>query len=82
MRQLLAARVCIEDGFNTRDLMEMSGIRHEFQARILLETARKTTLASCCDAVKLCADTAYALNSAPEPEARLIDLLVKLAYKV
>jgi len=81
MRQFLAARVCIENSLGRKDLCEMCGIRHEFQAKLLMETARKTTLANCRNAVLLCVDTAYALNSSPEPEARLTELIARLAFQ-
>ena len=79
MRQLLAARICIENNSGKNTLIDMCGIRHEFQARALLDTARRTTLRDCREAVLLCAQTAYELNSTPEPEARMIELIVKLA---
>ena len=80
MRQLLAARVCLDRGLGRDALMDLCGIRYEFQARTLMETARKTTLSKCRDAVLRCADAAYDLNSAPEPEARLTELIVRLAF--
>ena len=80
MRQFLAARICLDDGMDKADLMEMCGIRFDFQAAILLDTARKTTLSNCRDAVLLCSQAAFDLNSAPEPEARLIELLTKIAF--
>jgi len=79
MRQLLAARVCIEHNLNSTKLMEMSGIRHEFQARTLMSTARKTTLSYCQNTVLFCSATALELNSGAEPESRLIELVAKLA---
>ena len=79
MRQLLAARVCIETRSGKKALMDMCGIRFDFQADTLMNTARKATLTRCRDAVLLCAKTAYDLNSAPEPEARLVELLTQLA---
>ena len=82
MRQLLAARICIESNSGIKTLIGICGIRHEFQAKLLIDTARKTSLAGCCDAVLLCADTAFALNSAPEPEARLTELIARLADAV
>ena len=80
MRQFLAARVCIENRLDTKALIDMSGIKHEFQAKMLMDTARKTTLSGCREAVLHCADTAFALNSAPEPETRLVELIARLAY--
>jgi DNA polymerase-3 subunit delta len=80
MRQLLAARVCLENNSGRNTLIDMCGIKHEFQARALMDTARRTTLKNCRDAVLLCAQTAYELNSVPEPESRLTELIVKLAF--
>jgi len=79
MRQLLAARVCIDSNLGKTALIEMCGIRHDFQARALLDSARKTTIRNCREAVLLCTQTAFELNSAPEPEARIIELIAKLA---
>ena len=80
MRQFLAARVCIENKVDRAELMKMCGIRYDFQAKILFDTARKTTLSKCREAVLLCAQAAFDLNSAPEPEARLVELVTRLAY--
>jgi len=80
MRQLLAARVCIESKMGKDKLIAICGIRHDFQARALLDTARKTSLPECREAVLLCAQTAYELNSAPDQEARLTELIAKLAF--
>ena len=80
MRQLLAARVCIENNSNRYDLMDMCGIRYDFQARTLMDTARGTTLSKCREAVLHCSDAAFDLNSAPEPEARLVELIARLAH--
>jgi len=80
MRQLLAARVCIENKIDKKPLMEMCGIRHEFQARTLFSTANKATLSDCRNAVLYCSETALELNSTTDPEARLVELITKLAH--
>ena len=80
MRQLLAARTCIDNGSGKNALMEMCGIKYDFQAVTLLDTARKATLSRCRDAVLLCAEAAHDLNSSPEPEARLVELVTRLAF--
>ena len=80
MRQLLAARVCIEDGLGKNDLMKMCAIMFDFQAKMLLDTARKSTLTACRDAVLNCAKAAYDLNSSPDPESRLVELITQLAF--
>ena len=79
IRQLLAARVCVENGMDKSALMEMCGLRHEFIARPLMDTARRMTLSDCRKAVLNCSAAAYGLNSAPEPEARLTELVARLA---
>jgi len=80
MRQLLAARICIENKLGKETLIDMCGIRYEFQARSLIETARRMTLARCRQAVLICAQTAFDLNSSSEPEARLTELIARLAH--
>ena len=79
MRQLLAARACIESKLGKPDLMKMCAINYDFQAQMLLDTARKTTLHNCCRAVLDCAQAALDLNSAPDPEARMVELVARLA---
>ena len=79
MRQFLAARVCIEENLSKKELIDMCGIRFDFQATALINAARKTTLEVCRDAVLLCAEAAYDLNSTSEPEARLIELVARFA---
>jgi len=81
MRQLLAARVCIENNLGKTKLMEICSIRHEFQARILMSTAQKATLKACRNAVLNCSETALELNSTTEPESRMIELVTKLALQ-
>ena len=82
MRQFLAARVYLENGLGIRELIDLCGIRYDFQAETLMKTARKATLARCRDAVLLCAEAAYDLNSASEPEARLVELITRLALGI
>jgi len=79
IRQLFAARICIENNLSKSDLMDMCSIRHEFQARNLMITAGKSTLLGCKNAVLYCSETALELNSAPEPESRVTELVAKLA---
>ena len=79
MRQLIAARVCIENNLGKSAFMKMTGIAHDFQATMLLNTARKTTLDDCRAAALLCTTAAYDLNSASEPESRLVELVTRMA---
>jgi len=78
MRQLLAARICIESNLGKARLIEMCGIRHDFQARILLNTAGGTTLHDCRNAVLNCSATALELNSSADPELRMVEFVTKL----
>ena len=82
MRQLLAARICIDNNLDKKALIDIIGLPKnlEFQAGYLLDTARKTTLVRCREYVLQCSETGYALNSQPDPELRIIELLAKLAF--
>ena len=80
MRQILAARVCYEDGSGKDALMEICGIRHEFMARSLFDTAKKAELADCANAVLSCAKTALMLNTSSRPEDCLKELVARLAF--
>ena len=79
MRQLLVARVCLENKLSKRELMDICSIRHEFQASNLMSTAGKSTLKDVKKKVLACSETALELNSTSEPESRMIELLTKLA---
>jgi len=79
MRQLLAARVCIESNLSSSVLMEISGVRHEFQARTLIGTARKSTLPACRNAVLFCSTAALELNSSSDPESCILELVCRLS---
>jgi len=81
MRQLLVARICIEKNLGSTALMDICGIRHEFQARTLISTANKTTLTDCRAAVLFCSETALELNSTTDPESRMVELVTKLALR-
>ena len=80
MRQFLAARVCIENDLPKKKLIEICGIRYDFQAETLMKTARKATLEQCRNAVLLCAGAAYDMNSTSESEACLVELVTQLAF--
>ena len=80
MRQLLAAVVCMESRLGIRELMDICDIRYEFQAKSLFDCARKTQRSWCVSAVRMCAVTAYELNSGGRDGAdQLTDLLLRLA---
>ena len=81
MRHLLTARIFAEAGLNIAAVKKACGIQHDFQAEFLFRTAKKATLPQCRDAVLLCSATAMELNSAPDPEARITELVIKLALK-
>ena len=81
IRQLLAARVCIDNKINKAEFKKMCGIRYDFHVDILLGAARKTSLAFCRNAVIMCAQTSKELNSIDEKEACIIELVTKLALE-
>jgi DNA polymerase-3 subunit delta len=79
MRQLLMARLCLNSGQGEKRLMDICGIRYDFQARSLMSSARQMTLEECRNAVLSCTETAYFMNTSGDPEALLIELLLRLA---
>lgn len=79
MRQLLAARVCIDNKTDRAAFKKMCDIRSDYPADILMYTARKTSLAYCRNAVLMCCKTAKELNSMSDPEARIVELVLKLS---
>ena len=81
MRQLLAARVWVENGLGRDSFMDVCGIRYDFQAASLLNTAKKTNLIHCRDAVLACSDAAVRLNSSSEPENCLVELVARIAFQ-
>ncbi|MDR0905627.1 MAG: DNA polymerase III subunit delta [Oscillospiraceae bacterium] len=78
LRQLLLARLYLDEGRGAAELMKTAGIRYDWQARNLLSAARKISIAKCKAAIALCCDAAFALNDGGG-EDTLIDLLLRLA---
>jgi DNA polymerase III delta subunit len=78
VRKLLAARICIENRLDAAELIDICSLRFDWQARPLLDAARKMSLAACRDAVAACAETAFELNNS-DPEAAIVELVARLA---
>ncbi|UOO38662.1 DNA polymerase III subunit delta [Oscillospiraceae bacterium CM] len=79
LRQLLAARVLLDNALGEKTLMTLAGIRYDFQARGLYASARKTPLSYARQAVTESAETALRLNGGGDPEKLLTELVVHLA---
>lgn len=79
LRQLLLARLMLDSGQDTKQLMKTAGINFEFQARNLMNAARRLPLEQCRRYVLLAAEAAYQMNSGSDPEAVLTELLIRLA---
>ena len=54
LRRLYTARLAIDGGKDRTWLMELWGMKSDYQAKLLLTAARRTTTAWCADAVKMC----------------------------
>jgi len=63
MRKLYAARLAIEQGLGARFVMDVCGVKYEYVARMLLQSARGFTLPQLKAAVVLCAETDYRIKS-------------------
>ena len=82
LRQLYAAKLCGHSGIDAAQLMDMCSIRYDFQAKMLMRSAKNISLAACRNAVILSAQTAYAINSSGsdiQPEEHLKALITDLA---
>ena len=80
MRQLLTARVCLENNLGESTFMEISGIRYPFQAKAMLSSARGTETATCKNLVLACSEAAYYMNSGDDPTKQLTELFTKLVF--
>ena len=80
MRQLLFAKLAIEEGKNTRYLMDTYGIRYDFQAKNLMNNAKKLSVEMCRKAVLLCSETALSLNSGADAEAAMTELVASICF--
>jgi len=54
LRGLYTARIAIDSGKDKYWLMELWGMKSDFQAKLLLSAAKRTTSDWCADAVKQC----------------------------
>lgn len=80
MRQLLAAKICVENGRGARDLMEVCDIKYDFQARNLVSSVQRISKAWCKNASRACAAAAYQMNSGGGDNRELLSqLLIELA---
>lgn len=80
MRQLLAAQICGERGLGINNLMDICGIRYEFQAKHLLAAGRRQSSAWCKEAVRTCSQAALAMNQGSGDNGALLSqVLIELA---
>ena len=71
MRKLYAARLAEEHMLGARYVMEVCGIKYDFIANRLLQSARGFTLPQLRRAVEICAETDYRMKSSGEEDAEL-----------
>jgi len=80
MRQLLAARVCIDDGKDVGTFKEICSIMSEYQARGTFTSARRVSIQWCKSAVKICSETALKMNSeSGDYREMLTQMLIEIA---
>ena len=54
MRRIYTARLAIDGGKDKYWLMELWEMKSDYQAKLLLSAAKRTTASWCSDAVKMC----------------------------
>lgn len=80
LRQLLGVKVCIKSGMAISEIMDILDIRYEFQARGLIEAARRTSMSVCKNMMRRCVDAAYMLNSSQgDGDEILSQMLVRMS---
>lgn len=79
LKQLLTARICLDNKVNIKEYMKLADVRFEFQARALFEAARRTDTVRCAGFMEMAADTALRLNSTSgDDRALLTELAVRI----
>ncbi|MEG2000934.1 MAG: DNA polymerase III subunit delta [Evtepia sp.] len=81
LRQLLTARLLLDAGQGSHDLMELWGMRVSYPAERLMNAARRFSYEWCAMAVRRCAQTDVTLKSVSGVDGRdlLVNLLLELA---
>lgn len=80
MRRLYAARLAIDEGLGTAYVNEVCGIKYDFITKKLMSAARGFSLSQLESAVRLCAETDYAMKSSSVDDADLLrELLIRIA---
>ncbi len=75
MRRLQCARVLMENGKGTGDLMKLCGIG-EYPAKLTMGAARRLPPSFCSESVLLCLETDRQLKSSYDEPQRLLELLL------
>ncbi len=76
LRQLLMAKICLENGAGTKALMGLADIRFEFQARALMDAAKRTDKARCARMVRMASRAALDMNSTSRDGEEILTMLV------
>ncbi len=80
MRKLYAARLALEEKLGSSYVMEACGIKHEFIAKKLMQSARGFSMDQLQRAVELCAETDYRIKSSGLDDRELLkEAIVRIA---
>ena len=80
MRRLYAARLALDCGMDSAALAGSIGLKYEFVARNLMNSARGYTLSQLKEAVELCADMDYQMKSSSVDDRELLkEVIVRIA---
>lgn len=84
LRQLLSARLALQNGKQTTYLMELWGMRSSYPAEKLMTAARRFPLSWCRNAAIRCAETDLAMKSIRGADSRdlLVAFLLELSLEV
>lgn len=79
MRRLYAAKCAMAERLSGADMMALCGVRYDFIAQKLTQSARRYSMAQLEHAVRLCAETDYAMKRSGTDNTELLkELLLRL----
>lgn len=76
VRQIYTARLALDYGKDPPYLMNLWNSRSNYFAKSLLNSAKHVSAKWCCRAIRLCAQTDFALKSSPVDKQRALEVLI------
>lgn len=76
MRQMLAAKIVYKNGYDYDYLKNILGLKSDYAARLIVNSARRFSMQWCIEAVRLCGETDLKMKSSGEDAQELLKMLL------